>query len=113
MILKNKKLLIITSLLTLLPIPVGLLLWNRFPETMAIHWGFSGEADSFASIPTAVFLPPLLRINDGKRVLLLEFLTVLFGYFFTFVLLSTSTFIFNDPSIFDPNYPNLCLQGTI
>ena len=42
MILKNKKLLILTSLLTLLPIPVGLLLWNRFPETMAIHWGISG-----------------------------------------------------------------------
>ena len=39
MILKNKKLLIITSLLTLLPIPVGLLLWDRFPEQMAmIYW---------------------------------------------------------------------------
>ena len=59
MILKNKKLLIITSLLTLLPIPVGLLLWNRFPETMTIHWGLSGQADGFASIPVAVFVPPL------------------------------------------------------
>jgi len=37
MILKNKKLLILTSLLTLLPIPVGLVLWDKFPETMAIH----------------------------------------------------------------------------
>ena len=62
MILKNKKLLVITSLLTLLPIPVGLLLWNRFPETMAIHWGISGQADGFAGIPTAVFLPPLLML---------------------------------------------------
>ena len=62
MILKNKKLLVITSLLTLLPIPVGLLLWNQFPETMAIHWGISGQADGFASIPTAVFLPPLLML---------------------------------------------------
>ena len=59
MILKNKKLLIITSLLTLLPIPIGLLLWDRFPETMAIHWGVTGQADGFASIPFAVFVPPL------------------------------------------------------
>ena len=62
MILKNKKLLVITSLLTLLPIPVGLLLWNRFPEIMAIHWGISGQADGFVRIPTAVFLPPLLML---------------------------------------------------
>ena len=57
---KNKKLIIITSLLTLLPIPVGLLLWNKFPETMAIHWGITGQADGFASVPTAVFLMPLI-----------------------------------------------------
>ena len=62
MILKNKKLLLITSLLTLLPIPVGLLLWNRFPETMTIHWGFSGQPDGYASIPVAVFLPSLLML---------------------------------------------------
>ena len=59
MILKNKKLLVITSLLTLLPIPIGLLLWNKFPEAMAIHWGITGQADGFASIPFAVFVPPL------------------------------------------------------
>jgi uncharacterized membrane protein len=59
MILKNKKLLVITSLLTLLPIPVGLLLWDQFPETMAIHFGFTGQADRFASVPFAVFVLPL------------------------------------------------------
>ena len=62
MILKNKKLLIITSLLTLLPILVGLLLWNRFPETMAIHWGITGEADGYASPGFAVFVPPLIML---------------------------------------------------
>ena len=62
MILKNKKLLLLTSLLILLPIPVGLLLWNRFPETMAIHFGLSGQADGFASIPYAVFVPSLLML---------------------------------------------------
>ena len=58
--LKNKKLLIITSLITLLPIPVGLLLWNQFPETMAVHWGVTGQPDGFSSVPLAVFLPPLI-----------------------------------------------------
>ena len=62
MILKNKKLLMITSLLTLLPIPLGLLLWDKFPETMTIHWGISGQADSFASVPFAVFVPPLILL---------------------------------------------------
>lgn len=62
MILKNKKLLIITSLLTLLPIPVGLLLWNQFPETMAIHFGMTGQADGYASPSMAVFVLPLIML---------------------------------------------------
>ena len=63
MILKNKKLLIVTSLLTLLPIPVALLLWDRFPETMAIHWGITGQADGFASPDTIVFTLPLIMLG--------------------------------------------------
>ena len=59
MILKKKKLLIITSLLTLLPIPIGLLLWNKFPETMAIHFGLNGLADGFATSSFAIFVPPV------------------------------------------------------
>lgn len=62
MILKNKKLLLITSLLTLLPIPLGLVLWNRFPETMAIHFGLTGQADGFASPSYAVFVPPVIML---------------------------------------------------
>ena len=62
MIRNHKKLLILTSLLTLLPIPVGLLLWNRFPETMAIHWGITGEADGYASPNLVVFGLPLLML---------------------------------------------------
>ena len=62
MLQKNKKLLIFTSLLTLLPIPVGLLLWDRFPETMAIHWGITGKADGYASVPFSVFVLPLLML---------------------------------------------------
>ena len=62
MILKKKKLLIITSLLTLLPVPIGLLLWDKFPETMAIHFGFNGLANGFATSSFAIFVPPVIML---------------------------------------------------
>ena len=62
MIRNHKKLLILTSLLTLLPIPVGLLLWSRFPETMTVHWGITGQADGYASPNLVVFGLPLLML---------------------------------------------------
>ena len=62
MIAKNKKLLILTSLLTLLPIPLGLLLWDRFPEVMTVHWGITGQADGFASVPMTVLGLPVLML---------------------------------------------------
>ena len=62
MILKNKKRLLLTSLATLLPIPAGLVLMDRFPDTMAIHFGFSGQADGFASPNFAVFVPPMIML---------------------------------------------------
>ena len=59
---KNKKLLLLTSLITLLPIPVGMLLMDRFPDSMAIHFGFNGQADGFADPMTAVFVMPLILL---------------------------------------------------
>ena len=59
---KNKKLLLLTSLITLLPIPVGLALMDRFPDSMAIHFGFNGQADGFADPMTAVFVMPLILL---------------------------------------------------
>lgn len=53
--LKNKKLLIITSLVTLLPMLVGILLWNRLPEQMPVHWNSAGEIDGWESKTFAVF----------------------------------------------------------
>ena len=42
---KNKKTLILTSLICLIPILVGAAVYSRLPETMATHWNFQGEAD--------------------------------------------------------------------
>lgn len=62
MIRKNKKTLILTSLLTLLPIFVGLLLWDKLPEKFATHWGMDGQPDGWSSLPFAVFVPPLIML---------------------------------------------------
>ncbi len=59
---KNKKLLAITSMITLLPILLGLLLWNQFPDRITTHWNMAGQADGFSSAAFAVFVPPLLML---------------------------------------------------
>ena len=62
MIRKHKKTLILTSLLTLLPTLVGLLLWNKLPETMITHFGFDGQPDGWSDVTTAVFVLPLILL---------------------------------------------------
>ena len=56
----NKKTLIIASLVTILPIIIGLYFWDRLPDTMATHFGIDNQADGFSSKPIAVFGIPLL-----------------------------------------------------
>lgn len=53
---------IIASVVTLSPIGAGLLLWDRLPERLPIHWGINGEADGFAGKPIAVFLLPCILL---------------------------------------------------
>ena len=59
---QNKWTILMTSAVTLLPILVGLLLWKRLPEQVPIHFGVTGEADSFASKGIAVFLLPCVML---------------------------------------------------
>ncbi len=57
----NKKTLIIASIVTILPIFIGLILWNRLPDVMATHFGMHNEANGFSSKAFAVFgLPAFL-----------------------------------------------------
>lgn len=58
---KQTKLNIILSCIVLLsPIIFGMIVWNKLPESMPIHWGVNGEADRWSSKPFAVFVLPLL-----------------------------------------------------
>lgn len=43
MIKQNKKMIILTSIVTLLPMVIGLLLWNQLPQLMATHFNFNGQ----------------------------------------------------------------------
>ena len=62
MLKKNKGLMILTSVLILLPIAAGVVLWGQLPEVMPIHWGANGEADGRSRRPVAVFGMPLLLL---------------------------------------------------
>jgi uncharacterized membrane protein len=46
----------------LLPILVGLLLWDKLPEQVPYHWGINGEVDGWANKTQAVFLMPCLML---------------------------------------------------
>lgn len=62
MIKKNLKVLIITSIIILLPMVAGLVLWNRLPEQIPFHWNAAGEIDGWASKPVAVFVPSVAML---------------------------------------------------
>ena len=73
-----KKTLIITSIITALPILIGVVLWNRLPDTMATHFGSDGTPNGWSSKWFAVIgLPIFLAVlnvfciaateNDPRR----------------------------------------------
>ena len=43
--LKNKKMLALTSAVILRPMLAGLVRWNRLPENIPGHWNIAGEVD--------------------------------------------------------------------
>lgn len=70
MIKKNLKVLIITSIVILLPILAGLILWNQLPEQIPSHWNASGEIDGWSSKAFSVFgIPHILLTAQWLCVL--------------------------------------------
>ena len=62
MIKKNLPKLIITSLVTLIPILIGLVLWDKLPEQVPIHWDINGNVDGYGTKVQAVFIMPLILV---------------------------------------------------
>ena len=57
---ENKRTLMIASIVTLLPIVIGVIFWNRLPDVMATHFGTDNEANGFSSKAFTVFGIPLI-----------------------------------------------------
>ena len=60
------KYFIITSIVCLLPVLLGLALWDRLPDRMAIHFDINNNPDNFGSKGFVVFgMPALMVILQG------------------------------------------------
>jgi uncharacterized membrane protein len=71
MIKKNLKTIILTSLITLLPILIGIILWDRLPESLPTHWDFSGNVDGWSSKSFVVFALPFILLAMHLFVIIL------------------------------------------
>ena len=61
MIKKYIKTLIITSIVILLPVVAGIILWNQLPAQIPTHWNAAGQVDQYSSKAFAIFgLPGIM-----------------------------------------------------
>ncbi len=60
---KNKKYWLLTSAVTLLPMLIGLLLWDKLPDKLPTHFGIDGAADGWGSKGFAVFGIPSMWLT--------------------------------------------------
>ena len=68
-----KRTLVITSIVTVLPMLIGVILWNQLPDTMATHFGSDGTPNGWSSKWFAVFgLPVFLVIVNILCTLITE-----------------------------------------
>ena len=56
------KILIISSIVCLLPVLLGLAMWNSLPDVIAIHFDFYGNPDNYAKKGFVVFGLPALMV---------------------------------------------------
>lgn len=62
MIKKHLKTIIITSVITLAPMIIGLILWNKLPAEIPTHFNINNEPDGWSSKAFAVFGLPLFML---------------------------------------------------
>ena len=62
MLKNHKRTLIITSIITILPILIGVFFWKSLPDVMATHFGIHNEANGFSSKAITVFGIPLFLL---------------------------------------------------
>ncbi|MBQ8359565.1 MAG: SdpI family protein [Oscillospiraceae bacterium] len=72
MIKNHKWKAIISSVVILLPLLFGIIMWNQLPATMVSHWGADGVADGTATKAFMVFCIPLILLALHWLMLLVE-----------------------------------------
>ena len=60
---RNKGVVILTAIVLLLPMVIGLILWNELPDQIPMHWNIHGEVDAWGSKGEFVFLVPLIFVG--------------------------------------------------
>ena len=51
---------VISVIATLLPIIIGLGVWNKLPDELPVHWGIKGNVDRLATKAEGIFIMPCL-----------------------------------------------------
>ena len=59
---EHKRTLILSSIITLLPLFAGLCLWNILPDVLVAHWNIHGEPDGYMSKAALIFGLPLFML---------------------------------------------------
>lgn len=62
MIKKNKAKIILTALITIIPMIAGIILWDILPEILPTHWGIDNQIDGYSSKAMVVFGIPLFML---------------------------------------------------
>ena len=62
MIKKHIKTIIITSVITLIPMLIGIILWDKLPAEIPTHFGLNNQPDGYSSKAFAVFGLPLIML---------------------------------------------------
>lgn len=62
MIRQNKKMILLTSILTLFPILIGVLLWKQLPDSVATNFGMDSQPNGYSSKAFSVFGLPLFLL---------------------------------------------------
>lgn len=69
----NLKLMIVTSIVTLLPTLAGLVLWNALPEQLPVHWNMQGEVDGYTpKLMSVIGMPLILLVLHWFAVLVMH-----------------------------------------
>ncbi|WP_064579657.1 SdpI family protein [Streptobacillus moniliformis] len=69
----NKRKILISILLCLLPIVYALLVYDKLPEMIPTHWNFSGEIDGYTSKKVFVFgMPIFFAVLNIFSIFMLE-----------------------------------------